>query len=31
MGIQTSFVNRGKPPEEKGEKDFVKQKLAAAN
>jgi len=28
MGIQTSFVKRGKPLKEKGEKDLVRQELA---
>ena len=28
MGIQTSFVNRGRPAAEKKEKDFVRQELA---
>ena len=28
MGIQTSFVNRGRPTAEKQEKDYVRQELA---
>ena len=28
MGIQTSFVNRGRPTDEKTEKDYVRQELA---
>ena len=28
MGIQTSFVNRGRPPQEKQEKDYIRQELA---
>ena len=28
MGIQTSFVNRGRPAAEKQEKDYVRQELA---